>query len=221
MSSASIQKLFCGIYSAFKCSFDEFVGEKVFSSSYSSAILAPPPHFSLSCIGEGNGNPFQCSCLENPRDSRAWWAAIYRVAQSRTRLKRLSSSIQSLLCAFSQTLNLVTHVHTLWGDVISQTMYLGHMSTVSSVNPHSDPVPGVKYLPSPEDTLHTLYLRSHLQNIQDDIPTQILHLVSPVHSLQCDHPPRPCTWGQISAVSRLTPSLTLYLGTHIGSEPLG
>ena len=51
-----------------------------------------PFHFSLSCIGEGNGNPLQCSCLENPRDGRAWWAAIYGVAQSRTRLKRLSSS---------------------------------------------------------------------------------------------------------------------------------
>ena len=49
-------------------------------------------HFSLSCVGEGNGNPLQCSCLENPRDRGAWWAAIYRVAQSRTRLKRLSSS---------------------------------------------------------------------------------------------------------------------------------
>ena len=49
-------------------------------------------HFSLSCIGEGNGNPVQCSCLENPRDGGAWWAAIYGVAQSRTRLKRLSSS---------------------------------------------------------------------------------------------------------------------------------
>ena len=48
-------------------------------------------HFSLSCI-EGNGNPFQCSCLENPRDRGAWWAAIYGVTQSRTRLKRLSSS---------------------------------------------------------------------------------------------------------------------------------
>ena len=47
-------------------------------------------HFSLSCIGEGNGNPLQCSCLENPRDSGAWWAAVYGVAQSRTRLKRLS-----------------------------------------------------------------------------------------------------------------------------------
>ena len=41
-------------------------------------------HFSLSCIGEGNGNPLQCSCLENPKDGGAWWAAVYRVAQSRT-----------------------------------------------------------------------------------------------------------------------------------------
>ena len=50
-------------------------------------------HFSLSCIGGRNGNPLQCSCLENPRDGGAWWAAVYGVAQSRTRLKRLSSSI--------------------------------------------------------------------------------------------------------------------------------
>ena len=49
-------------------------------------------HISLSCIGEGNGNPLQCSCLENPRHGGAWWAAVYGVAQSRTRLKRLSSS---------------------------------------------------------------------------------------------------------------------------------
>ena len=54
-------------------------------------------HFSLSCIGEGNGNPLQCSCLENPRDGGAWWAAVYRVAQSRTQLKRLSSSSSSSL----------------------------------------------------------------------------------------------------------------------------
>ena len=52
-------------------------------------------HFSLSCIGEGNGNPLQCSCLENPRDGGARWAAIFGVAQSRTRLKRLSSSSSS------------------------------------------------------------------------------------------------------------------------------
>ena len=49
-------------------------------------------HFSLSCIGEGNGKPLQYSCLENPRDGGAWWAAIYGVAQSQTRLKQLSSS---------------------------------------------------------------------------------------------------------------------------------
>ena len=49
-------------------------------------------HFSLSFIGEGNDNPLQCSGLENPRDSGAWWAAVYGVAQSRTRLKRLSNS---------------------------------------------------------------------------------------------------------------------------------
>ena len=49
-------------------------------------------NFLLSCIGEGNGNPLQCSCLENPRDSRAWWAAVCGVAQSRTWLKWLSSS---------------------------------------------------------------------------------------------------------------------------------
>ena len=52
-------------------------------------------HFSLSCIGEGNGNPLQCSCLENPRDRGAWLEAVYGVIQSRTRLKRLSSSSSS------------------------------------------------------------------------------------------------------------------------------
>ena len=49
-------------------------------------------HFSLSRNGEGNGNPLQCSCLENPRDGRAWWAAVYEVTQSQIWLKRLSSS---------------------------------------------------------------------------------------------------------------------------------
>ena len=52
-------------------------------------------HISLSCIGGGHGNPLQCSCLENPRDGGAWWAAVYGVAQSRTRLKQLSSSSSS------------------------------------------------------------------------------------------------------------------------------
>ena len=52
-------------------------------------------HFSLSCIGEGNGNPLQSSCLEKPRDGGAWWAAVSGVAQSWTRLKRLISSNSS------------------------------------------------------------------------------------------------------------------------------
>ena len=56
-------------------------------------------HFSLSCIGEGNGNPLQCSCLENPKDGGDWWAAVYGVAQSWTRLMRLSSSISSSRCS--------------------------------------------------------------------------------------------------------------------------
>ena len=54
-------------------------------------------HFSLSCIREENGNPLQCSCLENPRDGKAWWAAVYGVAQSQTRLKRLAAAADTLL----------------------------------------------------------------------------------------------------------------------------
>ena len=60
-------------------------------------------HFSLSCTGEGNGNPLQFSCLENPRDGGAWWAAVYGVAQSWTRPKRLSSS-SNFSCAFLNNL---------------------------------------------------------------------------------------------------------------------
>ena len=58
-------------------------------------------HFSLSCTGEGNGNPLQCSCLENPRDGGTWWAAIYGVAQSQTRLKWFSSLAAPILQADS------------------------------------------------------------------------------------------------------------------------
>ena len=59
-------------------------------------------HCSLSCTGEGNGTPLQCSCLENPRDGGAWWAAVYGVAQSRTRLERLSSSSAASVSAVRQ-----------------------------------------------------------------------------------------------------------------------
>ena len=57
-------------------------------------------HFSLSCIGEGNGNPIQCSGLENPRDGRAWWAAVYAVTQSRTWLKWLSGSSSMIMTTY-------------------------------------------------------------------------------------------------------------------------
>ena len=57
-------------------------------------------HFSLSCIGEGNGNPLQCSCLENPRDGRAWWAAVYGVAQSRHDWSDLAAAAASWYTCF-------------------------------------------------------------------------------------------------------------------------
>ena len=81
-------------------------------------------HFSLSCIGEGNGNPLQCSCLENPREGRVWWAAVYGVAQSRTRLKWLSSSSSSMW--FAHSLFLVSSQFYLCVD-------LNKMSLVSSL----------------------------------------------------------------------------------------
>ena len=62
-----------------------------------------PFHFSLSCIGEGNGNPLQCSCLENPRDGGAWWAAVYGVTQSRTQLSSSSSSMLSVRIPVNST----------------------------------------------------------------------------------------------------------------------
>ena len=69
------------------------VGQAV--CTFSSLTLTP---FRATCdrYGEGNGNPLQCSCLENPRDGGAWWAAISGVTQSRTRLKRLSSSSSTI-----------------------------------------------------------------------------------------------------------------------------
>ena len=68
------------------------VGCRPWGRKESDATEQLPCHFSLSCTGEGNGNPLPCSCLENPRDGGAWWAAVYGVAQSQTQLKWLSSS---------------------------------------------------------------------------------------------------------------------------------
>ena len=67
--------------------------------------------FSFSCIGEGNGDPLQCSCLENPRDGGAWWAAIYGVPQSWTRLKWLSSSSSSSIYLLLASFNIVKQAH--------------------------------------------------------------------------------------------------------------
>ena len=66
------------------------VGCHLWGLTESDTTERPHFHFSFSCIGKGNGSPLQCSCLENPRDGGAWWAAVYGVTQSWTRLKRLS-----------------------------------------------------------------------------------------------------------------------------------
>ena len=78
-------------------------------------------HFSLSCIGVGNGNPLQCSRLENPKDGGAWWAAVYGVAQSRTRLKWLSSSSSR-----KDIRPINPHTHTLLGSEMGYSFTWGH-----------------------------------------------------------------------------------------------
>ena len=80
-------------------------------------------HLSMhACIGEGNGNPLQYSCLENPRDRGAWWAAVYGVAQSRTQLKRLRSSSSSILYTF---LSIFIYLFIFHLYFFYLTMYLG------------------------------------------------------------------------------------------------
>ena len=89
-------------------------------------------HFSLSCIGAGNGNPLQYSCLENPRDGGAWWAAVYGIAQSQTWLKRLSSSSSSNIMYWHGERLMVGLVekedykitHTMWSYFCSETIYI-------------------------------------------------------------------------------------------------
>ena len=81
--------------------------------------------FSLSCIGEGNGDPLQCSCLENPRDGRAWWAAVYGVAQSRTQLKRLSSSSSSSIPAFYE------HMYWSWFQCCIYLYWFSQLRAIS------------------------------------------------------------------------------------------
>ena len=78
-------------------------------------------HFSLSCTGEGNGNPLQYFCPENPRDRGAWWAAVYGVAQSQTRLKRFSSSSNKAFSIFKN--HLIMSITTT--DSLEKSLMLG------------------------------------------------------------------------------------------------
>jgi len=71
-------------------------------------------HFSLSCIGEGNGNPLPCSCLENPREGGAWWAAVYGVTESWTRLKWLSSIHEYLFLLTETNLKMIFTYRKRW-----------------------------------------------------------------------------------------------------------
>ena len=86
-------------------------------------------HFSLSCIGEGNGTPLQCSCLENPRDGGAWWAAVYGVAQSRTRLKWLSKVLFACISSLCPCYDFMRYLwlSSAWGNQSSEicSKYLG------------------------------------------------------------------------------------------------
>ena len=92
-------------------------------------------HFSLSCVGEGNGNPLQCSCLENSRDGGAWWAAVYGVTQRRTRLKWLSSSnFQLLKQFFPSDCLLIVKLYLRWilqiGFLIFVTLKISYLNAV-------------------------------------------------------------------------------------------
>ena len=75
-------------------------------------------HFSLSCTGEGNGNPLQCSCLENPRDGEAWWAAVCGVAQSQTRLSSSSSSSNGRECIKSTWIIFLFLLSNFWPNIL-------------------------------------------------------------------------------------------------------
>ena len=92
-------------------------------------------HFSLACIGKGNGNPLQCSCLENPRDGGAWWAAVYGVTQSQTRLKRLSSSSSSPFYYFHWFKKINSSLISITEkDQVNTERYIGRSKTMPVAN---------------------------------------------------------------------------------------
>ena len=86
-------------------------------------------HFPLSCTGEGNGNPLQCACLEIPRDGGAWWAAVYGVAQSWTRLKRLSCSSSVLFISVCSLVLLgllvnISYIFSIFASILSPRSWI-------------------------------------------------------------------------------------------------
>ena len=132
-------------------------------------------HFSLSCVGEGNGNPLQCSCLENPRDREAWWAAIYGVAQSRTWLKWLSNSNSSRF--------LKMHILVLFTAISSEPSTSVQFSSVTQscptlCDPTNGSMPGLPvHHQLPEFT------QTHVHRVSDAI--------QPSHPLSSPSPPAP------------------------------
>jgi len=93
-------------------------------------------HFSLSCTGEGNGNPLQCSCLENPREGGAWWASIYGVAQSWTWLKRFrSSSSSSSNTHFSFLPSIFFSIRVFSNELALCIRWMKYWSFIISISP--------------------------------------------------------------------------------------
>ena len=137
--------------------------------------------FSLSCIGGGNGKPLQCSCLENPMDREAWWAAVYGVTQSRTRLKRLSSSSSSSkilwmwLFSFQNILKMTLYIHIIQ---FSSVQSLSHVWLCDPMN-HSTPG-----LPVHHQLLE--FTQTHVHRVGDGLDE-----IQPSHPLSSPSPPAP------------------------------
>ena len=122
------------------------VGCHLWGCTESDTTKQLPFHFSLSCTGDGNGNPLQCSCLENPRDRGAWWASVYGVAQSWTRLKRFSSSSSSSQTGSFMRFRIIFRVHVL-GLSSASSARLGvwplarYVTCWNSITPPPSPLP--------------------------------------------------------------------------------
>ena len=138
-------------------------------------------HFSLSCIGEGNGNPLQCSCLENPKDRGAWWAAVSGVAQSQTRLKRLSSSSSSSSKIFNTRKQRLTYLLERLGEQRSGKVLAEFSACSTNAGDKSSP----RNLCESQDPLGS----SHQYNIfltPSQWKSQLLITLAYLFALSCD-----------------------------------